>query len=352
MASDPIRRPTCVATINGTKVPLLSFEVENNNHFAADTWDCSLALAGMPPGLDLSFWASQVPITVQIFAGLYGDPSTSLILGDADHVSINGVTGEIHLSGRDKTALFLEARTTEKFPDHSASDIVTQFATNHGLNAQVTPIQTRVGQRDQQEYAKLTCEQTEWSVLTYLAENAGFDLFVSGNTLYFQPPGASNAEPYVVRYVPSATGRMAYGTVVTLHCQRSLPLASDMTVKVISWNSMQGQTITAQAQGKKSGAGGGSPRTYTFREPGLKQDQAQQLAQQKLLEIAKQERVITWMEPANLTLTPRTQVRLQGTGTAWDQLYVINHIRRRMSFDSGFTMEVQATSGSPQSVSA
>ena len=83
VAYPPIRRPSCVATVNGTPVPVLSFEVESNNHFAADTWECSLALAGMPKGLGLGFWASQVPVTVQIFAGLNGPPATSLILGDA-----------------------------------------------------------------------------------------------------------------------------------------------------------------------------------------------------------------------------------------------------------------------------
>jgi phage protein D len=349
MIKDSIRRPTCAATINGIRAPLTSFEVESNNHFAADTWECSLALGSLPPGLGLDFWANQAPITVQIFAGLDSDPTTSLILGDADHATLDAATGEVRLSGRDKTALFLEARTTDKFPDHSASDIVTQFANNHSMQAQVTAIQSRVGQQDQQEYAKLTSEQTEWSILTYLAENAGFDLFVVGNTLYFQPPNSSNEQPYVVTYVPSKTGKMAYGSVVTLQCQRSLALASDVAVQVTSWNARLGQIITGQAHASKNGSESGAVQTYNFREPGLNQEQAQKLAQRKLLEICKQERTICWTEPANLALTPRTQVRLQGTGTAWDQLYVIDRIQRRMSFSGGFTMSVQATASSSPS---
>ena len=352
MIDDPIRHPTCAATINGIRVSLTSFEVESNNHFAADTWECSLALASLPPSLGLDFWARQLPITVEIFAGLNGDPTTSLILGDADHITLDTAIGDVRLSGRDKTALFLETRTTDKFPDHSASDIVRQFANNHGMQAQVTAIQNRVGQQDQQEYAKLTSEQTEWSILTYLAENAGFDLFVAGYTLYFQPSNSSNEQPYVVTYVPSKTGKMAYGSVVTLHCQRSLPLASDVAVQVTSWNARLGQAISGRAQASKNGSEGGTARTYNFREPGLNQEQAQTLAQRKLLEICKQELTICWTEPANLTLTPRTQVRLQGTGTSWDQLYVIDHIQRRMSFSGGFTMSVQATAASPQSLSA
>ena len=163
VAYPPIRRPSCVATVNGTPVPVLSFEVESNNHFAADTWECSLALAGMPKGLGLGFWASQVPVTVQIFAGLNGPPATSLILGDADRVVIDAVAGEVHLTGRDRTAVFLEARTTDKFQDHLASEIVSELAASHNLASQVTRTAKRVGQyyypRDN---AQLANGETEW----------------------------------------------------------------------------------------------------------------------------------------------------------------------------------------------
>jgi phage protein D len=352
MVYDPIRRPTCVATINGTPVPVLSFEVESNNHFAADTWECSLALAGMPPGLGLAFWANQVPITVQLFAGLNGPPTTSLILGDADRMSLDAVLGEIQLSGRDKTAVFLEARTIDKFQDHASSDIITEMAASHGLKSQVTKTKVKLGERFDRENAQLTDGQTEWSFMTRLAELEGFDLFVSGDTVYFQPPAAPGSQPYVVTYIPSGTGRMASGNVVTLQCNRHLPLASDLAVTVQSWNSHREKVVTGEALGTKTGSNGGAPNTYIFRKPGLDPEQAQRLAQQKLSEISSQERVIRWTEPANLTLTPRNPVQLQGTGTAWDQSYVINQIRRRMSFSEGFGMEVQATAGSPQSVSS
>jgi phage protein D len=353
MAFDPIRRPTCVATINGTPVPLLSFDVENNNHFAADTWECTLALAGMPAGMGLAFWASQVPITVQLFAGLNGPPTTSLILGDADRVVIDAVPGEIHLSGRDKTAVFLEARTTAKFQDHFASDVITDLARHHGIKAQVTRTSTRIGQYAGNQSAKLSAGETEWTLMTYLAEHEGFDLFFSGDTLYFQPPAAPSAQPVLVSYSPSATGRMAAGNVLELQCDRSQHLASDVIVTVLSWNSWMEKTITGEARASKTGpgAGRGTPRTYTFQEPGLDWQQAQHLAEQKLREITDQERVIRWTEPANLTLKARSQVLLQGTGTAWDQLYVVSQVRRRMSFAEGFRMQVQANAASPQSIS-
>ena len=351
MISDPVRRPTCVAAINGTRVPVLSFEVESNNHFAADTWECSLALAGLPKTLGPAFWASQAPITVQLCAGLNGPPSTSLILGSADRIAIDAVSGEIHLSGRDRTAVFLEARTTEKFQDHTSSEIVTELAARHNLKAQVTPTKPWIGQYNVRQNAQLSDGETEWSLLTYLAAQEGFDLFFSGDTLYFQPPAPQSVQPYLVTYLPSATGRMASGTVLTLQCSRTLPLASDITVQVQSWNVREERAVAAQASGTRTGSGGAAAQIYRFRKPGLDQAQAQQLARKKLSEITQQERVISWTEPANLTLTPRDQVRLQGTGTAWDQLYVISHICRRMSFSGGFSMQGRATAGSPRSIS-
>jgi hypothetical protein len=133
--------------------------------------------------------------------------------------------------------------------------------------------------------------------------------------------------------------------------QRSLTLARDIEVQVRSWHSGKGTGFTktakaigtkrAQAASGKSGFGNHVQR-YVYVIPNLTEDQALKRAQSILANLSKFERVIGWAEPGELTLTPRNMVRLQGTGTDFDQAYFIDSIERRIAFGEGFTMHVRA----------
>src|SRR5579859_5368301 len=113
-----------------------------------------------------------------------------------------------------------------------------------------------------------------------LAEREGFDLWVSGHTLNFQPPVATTTDPYVLLWSDQGQGnRVANFEGLKLH--RSQTLAKDIIVKVASWNQAQGATIKAEAkrsQANKSQRVGGQAQIYTFNPPNLTQAQAQQFA--------------------------------------------------------------------------
>jgi len=46
--------------------------------------------------------------------------------------------------------------------------------------------------------------------------------------------------------------------------------------------------------------------------------------------------------PGELSLMPRQQIMLVGTGTAFDQVYWIDEITRRLDVQGGFTQTVRA----------
>ena len=60
----------------------------------------------------------------------------------------------------------------------------------------------------------------------FLAEQEGFDVFVSGTTLHFQSPAG-----------PDVALTLSPDTVLDLRLERSLTLARDIEVTVKSWNS-------------------------------------------------------------------------------------------------------------------
>jgi hypothetical protein len=114
-------------------------------------------------------------------------------------------------------------------------------------------------------------------------------------------------------------------------------------VTVKSWHSRLG---TACVQTANSG-GSGTPLSYVYIVPNLTPDQALSLAQQRLAELTGHERVVSAEMPGELTLAPRMMLRLEGTGTDFDQNYWIDEIERHLSVEHGFTQRLRARNSSP-----
>jgi hypothetical protein len=328
------RAPRLLALVNGAVLTSVTdAEVIANNHYAADRFRATAALAG-DPVLGSAFWSSTDTIAVDIRFSLDGGASfTSLIRGNVDKVSLDPATGLVHLEGRDLSAAMIEARTQEAFANRTASEIATILAQRHGLTPNVRATPTPVGRYYQNEHDQITLDQfsfmtTEWDLLCNLARLEGFDVFVSGGTLNFQPAFVT---PDVVLSVTPTD-------LVDLRMERCLTLARGIQVTVKSWNARQ-QTMFAETA---TLAGGGSPQTYVFVQPNLTPDQALNLAQRKLAELAQHERVIELTMPGELTLTPRSLITLTETGTAFDQSYFVDTIERRIGVGCGFVQRVRA----------
>jgi hypothetical protein len=194
--------------------------------------------------------------------------------------------------------------------------------------------------------------------LIYLAQREGFDVFVEGTVLHFQPTTPPNAAPFLIRWQPP--GPIPRLNVITLRCSRSDTLAKDIQVQVRSWNSQQARafTKTARAAGTKRPSASGTSafgkgvttQNYAFVKPNLTEDQAQQVANQLAIDLSKHERVIEVSMPGDLTLTPRNLVRLEGTATSWDQTYYVDEIHRSLSFSDGFKQTLRLKNSSPRSM--
>jgi hypothetical protein len=95
-----------------------------------------------------------------------------------------------------------------------------------------------------------------------------------------------------------------------------------------------------------------STQRYVFVKPNLTQAQALQFGQQMLAELTKHERIVEVTMPGELTLTPRNMVRLQGTGSSFDQVYYVDRISRTLAFEGGFLQTVRLKNSSPRTLAA
>ena len=337
-SAQPFRQPLLSVVANGVPVSgALRAEVSANNHRAADRFTVDIAL-GPDPAASARFWASAIGIFVDVRASLDQGAAASLVQGNVDHVDLDPVTGRVRIEGRDLSAALIEARTQETFSNRTSSEIATLLAQRHGLAPLVTATRTLVGRYYQNQHDRITLDQfshatTEWDLLVFLAQQEGFDVFVQGTTLFFQPPAP-----------PSGAVPLTPADAIDLRLERSLTLARDLTVTVKSWNTLQQRAFVQTARAAASQAGStGSPQSYVYVRPNLTTDQALQLAQRKLAELTRHERVVTATLPGDLTLSPRDVILLQGTGTEFDQAYIVDQLDRSLSVQGGFTQRLRAT---------
>jgi hypothetical protein len=305
----PWRSPRLRMLANGFPLQgVVRAEVSANNHYASDRFSAIIAL-GTDPRRTAAYWAAEPDILVDIQFSLDAGASfKSLIIGAIDSISIDPVIGEVRLDGRDLTAPLIETRTQETFANRTASEIAILLATRHNLTPAVTDTTAPVGRYYESEHDRITLGQfsratTEWDLLVFLAQQEGFDVFVTGTELHFQP---TNPAPDVNRIIHASD-------VINLHLERSLTLARDMEVTVKSWNSRDQKAFTQTARATKRGGSvqqgigrSGPPQRYVFVRPNLTQQDALKLAQQKLAELTRHERVLHATMPGELTLSPRS----------------------------------------------
>lgn len=326
-------------------------EVTQNSYYQASIFRLEFALSAAPAG----WWDVEPPLVVDIQFSLDGQGWTSLLVGEVDHQSVHWATGQVSMDGRDLSARLIEAKTQEAFQNRTSSEVATILAQRHGLTAQVTATSTPIGRYYQVDHVRTTHGQfsrasTEWDMLIFLAQREGYDVFVQGTTLYFQPATAPNADPYVIHWTsPAPLPRL---NAVGLQAQRSLTLAKDIEIWIHSWNSRHkhGFTKKFRAAGTKQASGSSSTQRYVFVRPNLTDDQALQFAQQMAAELSKHERVVEIDMPGELKLTPRNMVALQGTSSSFDQSYYVQSITRSISFERGFTQSLHLKNTSPRSM--
>lgn len=331
---------------NGTPLPgAVGANILSNNHYAADRF----TLRATVTASEAALWSDTQDALIDIQVALDGNDWTSLIQGEVDQLLLSPLTGLLSLSGRDLTARLIEARTQETFANQTSSEIAATLANRHALNADIDATTTKAGAYWQLEHDSITLNSfgrttTEWDLLITLAGHEGFDVWISGTTLHFKAPDASSTASSSLRGTATVNGP---ANLLSLQLERSLTLARDIEVVVKSWNSRQAHAFTQTARATRiAGIANSGPKSppqrYVFVIPNLSPDAAIKIAQIRLSELSRHERVVIAEMPGELSLTPRQTIRLEATGTGFDQDYVIDEIDRHISVSHGFTQTIRA----------
>ncbi|WP_424139358.1 contractile injection system protein, VgrG/Pvc8 family [Roseomonas chloroacetimidivorans] len=358
MDAPALRHPRVAAKVNGVRLDgqLKSIRVQTNRYRQADAFALTLRMDdAKDAAARTSVLADSMELAVEILAG-DPEPTVLLIEGRVDDVELDVGRQEVRLTGRDRTADLLDTRTAEKWPNRTASEIATELAVKHGLTPRVTRTKKRSGTYYEREYSRLETEVSEWSLLVFLAEQEGFDVYVRGRDLHFGPPlKESEAPRWVLDYRALIKGQ-AYpeAPVGNFILRRSLTVARDVEVRVVSWNASLGRAITASSKAdrsyRRSRPSSQLPtQVYVVRKPGLTEEQASVEAQQVLEAVTRHEKAVDIEGvPADVRLTPEHLLILQGTGTAFDQAYRLDAID--WSYDAGgFDMRLRCRNVAPES---
>ncbi len=328
MLQRDVRQPGLQVLVNGAPLAgVYEAEIHANAYLAADRFAFRSALSAD----DISVW-SAIPLQVEIQAGIDG-AWQSLIIGQGDMLHIDPIAGTVDLAGRDSTALFIAAQTHDSFENLTSSDVASLLASRHGLAASVAPTMELIGRFFQAGHTRTALSQhgratTEWDVLSWLAQQEGYDVWVSGMTLYFQPSS-----------LPSGSVAVSPDDCISMEMSRDLAIGAGGSLQVQSWNCALQQVVSASAMYGNGAPNGASMITL---RPNLAPADAQLLAQRIASQLSSHERRVSFEAPADLVTAPRMQLQLYGTNTDFDGGYTIYEVERRFSVKRGFTQHVQA----------
>ena len=345
------RQPRYRVSLNGaTETGCYSLSTDSNNNFSADTFSAEFA-TNRSGAKSLAWWSNtdtvlvNIEMTEDVTAGGY----VPVFAGEVDDIDADPIKGTVSVTGRDLSRRLRDARTQETFLNQTSSQVAATLAARRGLTAVGPATKTLVSRFYSEDHDHITGDSftkttNEWDLLVYLAQHEGFDVFVQGTELHFQPSVDLTNNPFKACVFPDGSGDT---NVIDPRLHRALTLAKDIEVDVRSWSPDSKSGFTVKAAGKMSGKDkGGAQRTVIMR-PNLTHDQAQKLANSTREDLSKRERLFDFEVPGNTALTPRTPVLLSDTGTSWDGPYYISSIERRIDVQQGFHMAVKCKNHSP-----
>jgi phage protein D len=330
-------------SLNGDPISgLLQAVIATTNTFSADTYSLTFAIGGSASN-DMAFWslASSAYIEVTaVISSAYGSTYQSLIVGMADAIHVDPIMRTVAVEGRDLSSSMIDSYRQQDFVNQTASEIVSTIAQYHGLQPVVTATSGNVGRYYGDGYTKLSLGQfsrlqSDWDLLVQLARQNAFDVFVDGKSLYFQPAGSA----------ANALISISLLDTNSVQIERDFNISTNTTARVQSWDSQN--LVAYNSDNPSSGAAvnqGASAVNQPFLFLGSNYT-SQQVADAAVRYAAEATRLGTILHldmPWDLSLAPRATILLDGTGSTFDTIYMIDSIERHYSSTSGSRQLIRA----------
>ena len=351
MSGRVVRRPRVRHSVNGTPVAgCRSAEIVTRRGSQAASFHVHASFSEFTRALGQG-WIDLDTLSVEIDFGFLAPGAaegnldwTRMIVGAADRVGLDQVTGLVSLEGRDNAARLIDLPLQDAYLNHTSSELAATAADKCGLSADTDATTGLVGQYYQIQHTKaafgaFSRHANCWDLLAELASIEGYDLWVDGTTLHFKQPVSQDVDVFDITYVATETGAGAPTLSISdLTMERMLGLSGSLQVTVASWNSRQRRQINSTYPAPADT----SAKQFLVLKPNLLADQADALAQTTYSQLRAHQRIIRGVMAGELGLTTRNRVRLVGTGTGWDGVYTLDQIERQMSLEKGFVEHIMA----------
>jgi phage protein D len=322
----------------GSSIAPIECTVHLSSHQSADTMDATLALDAPGSGGE-GFWSDTAPLDIDVLAAsdvIAGNYAT-IFSGECDNVSIQWGPRTVKISARDKTQRLLDMKTNEKWQNKTAPDIITDLAGRAGLGVQISADTQKAGLEFKTDRNRISDLDSGWNVVVRLARQMGAVAFVKGDTLFVQPVDENLGGNYPIFYQRPTPAMYAAGNFITLSTTRDLNLSKKVKVNHKSWRHEKGDKVESEWE---SDGGGSGELNFRLRNPNLQKDQLDKISEAALKEITSHERKLDVDIPGDLSVDPRMQVTLSGTGTGFDQGYLISDVTHSFSQHEGFRTKI------------
>jgi len=321
MFTPVIDRVAPAVSINGNYMGnVLSADIASTSSFSADTFSVTLAI-GSGPLDSTAFWSSVSEAYVEIFSS---DMTICFITGMADMVLIDPLQGIIKVEGRDLSSRLIETSPEQDFVNQTAAEIVTSVASKHGLLPTIVPTTGMTGRFYGDNFTRLsigkfTNVRSEWDLVVELARECQYDVYVNGQTLYFEPTAVLTGTPLI----------LTLDILSSLRIERALWISASPVVQMSTWSS-QDLAVYSQTEGATA-----STSAYFFSGSNLTSSQVSQYSARYLNEITRMSQIVSAEMPWTDSINTRTPVYLYGAGGTLDGAYRVDHIDRQFRTSTG-----------------
>lgn len=236
--------------------------------------------------------------------------------------------------GYDLLHRLVRGRKTRSFTNMKDSSIASQIAREQGLGARVENSNVQL------DYV-LQANQTDLEFLLKRGRLIGYELFVEGKDLYFQPPHNNETEVLTLNWGQG---------IIELYFNLSTMSQVD-TIEVYSWNPQQKKTLIGKAnradnmQGSTSGSDktkqAFGQATYSIvKEPVYTQEEADKVAKGQFNDMALDYITGEGTCVGHPELRAGKTIEIKGVGKRFSGLYYVTSATHLYSDDGGYRTEI------------
>lgn len=333
------RAPRVMAEINGLIVNTVIHASISMNHSGKSSRFALTVSMGRQTGGDQWLAGATRRVAVSLLVHTAGaEEPVRVFEGIADDLAFDPIRKIAHIQGRDYSAILGGSTIQSSFSNLTASEIAGMIADQHGFPSNITPTHAMVGSYRAGNYNQMLLNDysgftDQWSLLAALARSEDFDLFFDGQTLVFQPSDSDNV----------SNVQFNARDLIGLRFHRRCPVASQTKVMVKSWDSWLNQPVSHEETQSFDWLGeAGSPEVdasgneTVFIKPNMSFSGAERLCKNYIESISQDSLYVDATMEGETSLRPGDVMTITGTGTFFDQRYVVRSIDRRFSSGGGF----------------